>query len=52
MRAVRKSRQETSRREDTGTDTTGRHCEGVGSQAARRTLWRESRASRHTRCKR
>jgi len=52
MRAVGKSRQEACRREDKGADTTGRRWEGVGSQAARRTLLRESGASGHTRRKR
>jgi len=49
MRAVGKSRQKACRREDNGADTTGRRWEGVGSQGARRTLWRESGASGHTR---
>jgi len=40
-----------SRREDKGEDTRGRHEEGVGPQQARRTLWRESGASRCTRRK-
>ena len=46
MRAVGKSRQEACRREDKEADTTGRRWEGVGSQGGRRTLWRESGASR------
>jgi len=49
MRAVGKSRQEAGRREDKGVDTTGRRWERVGSQGARRTLWRESGASGRTR---
>jgi len=52
MRAVRKSRQEACRREDKGADTTGRRWVGVGSQGARRTLWRECGASGRTRRKR
>jgi len=52
MRAVGKNRQEACRREDKGADTTGRRWEGVGSQGGRRTLWRESGASGHTRHKR
>jgi len=52
MRAVGKSRKEACRREDMVADTTGRRWEGVGSQGARRTLWRESGASGHTRRKR
>jgi len=49
MGAVGKSRQGACRREDKGADTTGRRWEGVGSQGARRTLWRESGASGRTR---
>jgi len=52
MRAVGKSRQEASRQEDKGADTTGRRWEGVGSQGGRWTLWRESGASARTRRKR
>jgi len=52
MRAVGKSRQEACRRDDKGADTTGRRWEGVGSQAGRWTLWRESGASGRTRRKR
>jgi len=52
MRAVRKSGQEACRREDKGADTTGKRWEGVGSQRARRTHWRESGASARTRRKR
>jgi len=51
MHAVGKSRQEACRREDKRADTTGRRWEGVGSQGACRTLWRERGASRHTRRK-
>jgi len=46
-----RSRQEASRREDKGADTRGRYKEGVRPQQARRTLWRESAASRCTRRK-
>ena len=46
MHAVGKSRQEACRRDDKAADTTGRRSEGVGSQGARRTLWRESGVSR------
>ena len=52
MHAVGKSRQEACKREDKGADTTGRGWEGVGSQGARQTLWRDSGASGRTRCKR
>jgi len=51
VRATARSWQEASRREDTGADTRGRHEEVVGPQQARQTLWRESGASKCTRCK-
>jgi len=50
-RAIARSRQAASKREDKGADTRGRHEEGVGPQQARRTLCRESRASGCTRRK-
>jgi len=50
-RAIARSRQEASRREDKGADTRGRHKEGVVPQQARRTLGRESGASGCTRLK-
>jgi len=52
MRVVGKSRQEASRREDKGADTTGRRWERVGSQGGRRTFWRERGASARTRRRR
>jgi len=52
IHAVGKSRQKACRREDKRADPTGRRLKGVGSQGARRMLWRESRASGRTRRKR
>jgi len=51
MRATARSRQEASRWQDKGADTRGRHEEGVGPQQVRRTLLRDSGASRCTRLK-
>ena len=51
MHATARTRQEASRPEVKGVDTTGRHKDGVGPLQALQTLWRESWASGYTRCK-